>query len=410
MKKPGKKLKISLKIKFILAVIVSLFIGSFIADKLNLLISSNIYQGDFLIYVTTVIQGIIITSMILLLTNRLIIKPITEMTKLTCQVSKGNFDIGMNKVKRNDEIGSLQRELNKMIISMTKMLEKINNTTEHVGDISNNLARASEESGMMSQQAAHSIQDIAFKSQQQVNLVQGLKMSIKEIIGTAGSTNYSIQAVSNVANTGTEVIGDAVNMITELAQRINRSTVIVEEMNEFTQNISRFVDAITGIAEQTNLLALNASIEAARAGEAGQGFSVVAEEIRELAVESNTAAEDIVALLKDMTKKSKATVEEMRVGREKANSGLQVINQADQSFADIKNRVDNLHNTLDSVMEIMEGVATFTEDISGAAQEVAAISQEQSADAQETSALANELDILVTDLQQLVEDLQLYRD
>jgi methyl-accepting chemotaxis protein len=410
LKKPGKKLKISLKIKFILAVIVSLFIGSFIADKLNLLISSNIYQGDFLIYVTTVIQGIIITSMILLLTNRLIIKPITEMTKLTCQVSKGNFDIGMNKVKRNDEIGSLQRELNKMIISMTKMLEKINNTTEHVGDISNNLARASEESGMMSQQAAHSIQDIAFKSQQQVNLVQGLKMSIKEIIGTAGSTNYSIQAVSNVANTGTEVIGDAVNMITELAQRINRSTVIVEEMNEFTQNISRFVDAITGIAEQTNLLALNASIEAARAGEAGQGFSVVAEEIRELAVESNTAAEDIVALLKDMTKKSKATVEEMRVGREKANSGLQVINQADQSFADIKNRVDNLHNTLDSVMEIMEGVATFTEDISGAAQEVAAISQEQSADAQETSALANELDILVTDLQQLVEDLQLYRD
>ncbi|OCL25785.1 chemotaxis protein [Orenia metallireducens] len=410
MKKRGKKLKISLKIKFILAVIVSLFIGSFIADKLNLLISSNIYQGEFLIYVTTVIQGIIITSMILLLTNRLIIKPITEMTKLTCQVSKGNFDIGMNKVKRNDEIGSLQRELNKMIISMTKMLEKINNTTEHVGDISNNLARASEESGMMSQQAAHSIQDIAFKSQQQVNLVQGLKMSIKEIIGIAGSTNYSIQAVSNVANTGTEVIGDAVNMITELAQRINRSTVIVEEMNEFTQNISRFVDAITGIAEQTNLLALNASIEAARAGEAGQGFSVVAEEIRELAVESNTAAEDIVALLKDMTKKSKATVEEMRVGREKANSGLQVINQADQSFADIKNRVDNLHNTLDSVMEIMEGVATFTEDISGAAQEVAAISQEQSADAQETSALANELDILVTDLQQLVEDLQLYRD
>lgn len=410
MKSLGLNFKISLRVKFVFAVIVSLLIGSFIADKLNLFISSNIYQGDFLVYVTTVIQGIIITGMILLLTNRLIIKPINNMTKLTRQVSKGNLDIDVNKVKRNDEIGSLQTELNKMIISMNKMLEKINSTTNRVESISSDLARASEESGMMSQQAAHSIQDIAFKSQQEVNLVEGLKMSIREISGSAGNSKYSIQAVSDVANTGNEVIGDAVNMITELAQRINKSTVIVEEMNEFTQNISRFVDAITGIAEQTNLLALNASIEAARAGEAGQGFSVVAEEIRELAVESNKAAEDIVALLKDMTKKSKTTVDEMRLGRDKANSGLEIINQADQSFADIKNRINSLHNTLDSIMEIMEGVATFTEDISGAAQEVAAISQEQSADAEETSALANELDILVTDLQQLVEEIHLHRD
>jgi len=132
------------------------------------------------------------------------------------------------------------------------------------------------------------------------------------------------------------------------------------------------------------------------------------EEIRELAVESNAASEDIAGLIKDMTKKSKMTVEEMRVGREKANSGLKVINQADESFTDIKNRVDNLYSTLDCVMEIMNGVATFTEDISGAAQEVAAISEEQSAEAEETSSIAEQLDIMISELHQLVEEIELY--
>ena len=83
-------------------------------------------------------------------------------------------------------------------------------------------------------------------------------------------------------------------------------------LNEKAGNISQVVTTITKVADQTNLLSLNAAIEAARAGEHGRGFHVVAEEVRKLATQCATTAQEISRLSVDSEQKIEQSREILR--------------------------------------------------------------------------------------------------
>ena len=89
------------------------------------------------------------------------------------------------------------------------------------------------------------------------------------------------------------------------------ATTISDAAEQQSEKTDEFVDAINSIAEQTNMLALNASIEAARAGEAGEGFAVVANEIKSLAEESQTRAGDIASMVDDVVSQANRLAEEI---------------------------------------------------------------------------------------------------
>ena len=106
-----------------------------------------------------------------------------------------------------------------------------------------------------------------------------------------------------------------IHKLIDLNNRSNKTAVeVLESINTTDMNSKRINEAsdiIASIAQQTNLLALNAAIEAARAGESGKGFSVVAEEIRKLAEESEKSAETISKIIQELNKTSHMAVEKM---------------------------------------------------------------------------------------------------
>lgn len=85
----------------------------------------------------------------------------------------------------------------------------------------------------------------------------------------------------------------AINQMCNIEETVNSSAKAITRLSEKSQEISQIIDAISGIAVQTNLLALNAAIEAARAGEQRKGVSVVAEEVCNLAEQSQVESKEI---------------------------------------------------------------------------------------------------------------------
>ncbi|MDE7112791.1 MAG: methyl-accepting chemotaxis protein, partial [Acetatifactor sp.] len=159
-------------------------------------------------------------------------------------------------------------------------------------------------------------------------------------------------------------------------------------INETSQKIGNIIGEIENIAEQTNLLSLNASIEAARAGEAGRGFSVVADEIRQLAEQSSKSAVD-----------TRTMIEEALLEIDNGNKA------ADRAVASIEQVVDGIRKVASSSKELSvlssNQAATMREaeqgvnQISDVIQTNAAVAQESSATSQQLSAQAASLDALI---------------
>ena len=120
-------------------------------------------------------------------------------------------------------------------------------------------------------------------------------------------------------------------------------------LSEQSQNISELIESVDSISEQSNLLAVNAAIEAAKAGEYGKGFSVVAQEIRNLSEQSKYATKQVRNILKDVQKATNTAVMTTEKGIKLVEKGVDDVSKAGDA---IENLMENVNIAAQSVIQI----------------------------------------------------------
>jgi methyl-accepting chemotaxis protein PixJ len=188
--------------------------------------------------------------------------------------------------------------------------------------------------------------------------IETMSKSSQGVAVRAKTATEQVQIASQVVQAGDAAMNRTVSSISLMQSTVSDATKKVKQLGESSQKISKVVKLIRNIAAQTNMLALNASIEAARAGEEGQGFAVVAEQVRSLAQRSASATTEIGQIIEEIQAQTSEVVLAMETGTEQVNTGSRQVEEARQQLAQIS-EVSAQVNKL--VQEIARAAATQTQ-------------------------------------------------
>ncbi|HCC07564.1 MAG TPA: methyl-accepting chemotaxis protein [Clostridiales bacterium] len=330
------------------------------------------YALTIKVLIALLISVIVIASIATYFISKNITYPLGKVVDFLKLVAKGDLSmkVSANLLKRKDEIGDLavtidimQSSVNALIGSVKYESKSIESIVEHVNkniiNLNNDIADVSattEELAASMQETSASTEEIAKTTQEMEKAVQFIAERAME--GAERSTGISGKAnkmmiSSERSQRETEI------MIKETGEELKKS---IEEAKSVEQ-INILADSILQITSQTNLLALNAAIEAARAGEAGRGFSVVADEIRKLAEQSN----DTITKIQDTSGTIVSSVDELK------NSSYKMLNFMEkQILSDYKTLVD----TSKEYSQDAQYYKDFSTDLSGTSEELLASIQE----------------------------------
>lgn len=292
-------------------------------------------------------------------------------------------DLTVNAPMTEGVVGSIADAFNSTIRNLRDLVLKVQKVSNEVNELSQN----SETSvNRLSTTAGDQVDVI----QVTLNKISEINKSIQEVDGSTQKAAKIARIARNKAQKGDHIVEQTVESIENIRTTVAGTTKKVKQLAESSQEIAQIVEIISGISEKTNLLAFNASIEASRAGEHGEGFRIVAEEVRGLADRVTESTKDIQHLVSNIQKETSEVLQAMEQGNAQVVNGTDLVHKTKltlNSIVAISEQIDeqlqfissNTTEQSQSSQEVnlkMVDVADITENTSTEAQDVAQSLQE----------------------------------
>lgn len=350
----------------------------------------------------TVIAITIITILITAVINFFVIrnslKQLYVISNQTKDLASSNGDLTKRLVvKNNDEIGELSTNFNSMLGNIQNLITKIISKGKNVADNTNHLSSNIEQVSELSKSITGNMQELSESSNEQLssntkNLhsIEDISNNISEIKNSTSLLSNESQSIFKQAQDGDKKVNDLEHQMGIIQNTVEKSSKIVDQLGSRSIEIGEIVHIISNISEKTNLLALNASIESARAGEHGKGFSVVAEEVKKLAVQSNESSKQIYDIIEKIQTETNEAKKRMEVGTNEVNLGVtkvkeigillnNIVTSTNNSVTQIQNMVQETEDLLNIIKVVesnvkrsnstVESSASYLEDVASSSEE-----------------------------------------
>lgn len=303
---------------------------------------------------------------------------------------EGDLTVRLN-TKSLDEIGELVQWFNAFVAKLQVTISELLTASEPLMDMADKVNSSACEAKSVTESQQTGIDQTRIA-------VQEMNASVSNIAENASKTADSVEAASQISESGAQVVGRTVESIGMLANNVSTATDVVNRLEHDVDQVGNVLSVIQNIAEQTNLLALNAAIEAARAGEQGRGFAVVADEVRTLASRTQDSTTEIQTTIEKLQVAAREAVETMAVGKDMAQQSVEQAAEAGSSL-------ENIENTVSNINHMAMTIAKATDEQSQVAVNIAGSIDDISGSTQRTSHSATQLANVSSDLKELASTL-----
>jgi len=232
------------------------------------------------------------------------------------------------------------------------------------------LNQVANETRSAADQVASAAQEIACRTSEQAATVEETSASLQQLDSYGQRSKTSAQNIRRLVDEVSTVLREGDRQMTDMNGAI-------EEIQSSAKDVGKIIKSIEEIAFQTNILALNAAVEAARAGEAGAGFSVVADEVRNLAQRASKAAQETAALIS----RSLASSEKGHTNSSKLTVAI----------GGIVTKIAEVNEALSEITASMESQTEGISQINQAVGQLNEVTQSQAASSEETASAAQQL-------------------